>query len=266
MLHTTTTSKPTSLDPAQPVRSPHSKLHALLSLAADEPTVLLPLADAVREATLIIGVENHCENQRSCHRLFCTQQNDTWYAITFLDRETAQAYFARHTSTEDASLNVQLIEHRGLDLLQILCTQTPTLGLEIVSSSADKLVDPSWVEIMARVREAESTAVDNHEYHLVEYDGVISRELRQQLDLFCGQHAHIQQLYICDKVTSDPEPETLLVIVGDRNASSVNIADLIGEVVLRTGLEGWAGEIAWIHTGQTASMERLGLQPVYTQR
>lgn len=265
MLHTSPTS-PASADNAQLASTPHSKLHALLSLAPDEPTVLLPLADAVREATLFIGVETHGEGQKQSHRLFCTQQDDTWYAITFLERETAEAYFKRHASAEDPLSTVRLIEHRGLDLLQILCTQTPTLGLEIVSTSADKLVAPSWVEIMARVREAESTPIDNHEYQLVEYAGTISRDLRHQLGLFCGQHPHIEQVYICDKVTSEPDPETLLVLVGDRNASRVNIADLIGQVVLRVGLEGWFGKIAWIRPDQTITMQRLGLEPVYRLR
>jgi hypothetical protein len=224
------------------------------------------LADEIRNTSLIIGVESASAGAQGSRRLFCAHKGEEWYALTFLDRSIAEGYFARESAAGKISTDVQLIECRGLDLLQVLCTQEQTLGLEIISASADKLVTPALVAIMANIRETNQEDLASQHYHLAHYGGTVSRELSQQLNLFCGQHPHIGRLYICDKILESQKTETLVVLVGDRTASNVNIVDLLGEVAIQIGLDGWEGEIAWITPEEDQILQRLGLEATYIRK
>lgn len=247
-------------------RSPHGKLQALLSLVTDEPTVFLPLAEEVRNSTLFVGVVIEGQAHSERRRMLCGEQGGTWYAISFVDRSLAESYFTQAKTQGEISGTIQLQEYPGLDLLQVLCVQEQPLGLEIIAPSFDKLVDPSWVEIMAKVHETDTKSMTRHEYHFIPYGGTASRDLINQLRLFCEQHNHIERLYICDNATEGQPNETMLVLVGDRRASTVNIPDLIGEVALRIGLDGWGGEIAWVLPEDADSLSRVGMDPIYTAK
>jgi hypothetical protein len=195
--------------------------------------------------------------------MLCGEQNGTCYAIAFVDRSLAESYLSQATKEGDLSKAIHLAEYPGLDLLQILCAQESTLGLEIIAPSFDKLVDPYWVEIMARVHETDTSSISRHDYHLIPYGGTVPKELERQLRLFCQQHPHIERLYICDDVTEPEKSDAILVIVGDRQASTINIPDLIGEVALRIGLDGWSGDVAWVLPQDEENLRRLGLDPIY---
>jgi hypothetical protein len=264
--HSPSGTSPSNTVPDTEPRSPHGRLQALLSLVTDEPTVFLPLAEEVRNSTLFVGVVTEGQAHGTRRRMVCGQQGDVWYAISFVDRTLAENYFSQAASTGQISGTIQLQEYPGLDLLQVLSVQEPALGLEIIAPSFDKLVDPSWVAIMAKVYETDTKSMTQHEYHLISYSGTASRELIKQLRLFCEQHHHIERLYICDNATEGQPNEAMLVLVGNRPASTVNIPDLIGEVVLRIGLDGWGGEIAWVLPEDAESLSRIGMDPIYTAK
>lgn len=252
---------PSSQPPTEVVPPAYGRLRALLNLADENPSTMGYLLKEVRDMNFLIPTELGFAGSVADLGLICNSRDNSWFALSFLNREIAERYLA------DYGEPFQLVECRGEELLATIARREGDLGLYIVDDESGYFLGSNLVNVgvgLLNFNEAETVSV---QYTPSRFSGTIPREFCTEVELLCRNYPHIERVYICDLPSTNGRRETLLAIVGDSDASSENVQDILAMIASKKGIGDWYGNVTWIAADDSEQfMIRHEIDCVYDRR
>jgi hypothetical protein len=222
------------------IQIPYTRLTALLNLAGENPSTMEPLIHELRKTQFVVPVDGHEEGSLDQSAVFCNEREGRLFGIAFLRESDARQYFQDHTGP------YQLMLCQGDHLLSTLVKRESPLGLYLVDGDHGYFLNADLMGIGSTILNFQDAEVEHIQYAPAPYSAVIPQQLRTELDLFCSRHPHIQRIYLSEILSERGAHGATFIIVGDHDASPVNVQDILSVIACRVGLADWKGTITWI--------------------
>lgn len=223
---------------------PYTRLTALLTLVGENPSTIEPLLHELRGTQLYVPVDGSEGLSLSDSQLFCSEREGILYGIAFVREEDAREYFCEH----QAPYSLMLCQ--GSDLLSSLTNRGTELGLHLVDRGYGFFLSADMMGLGAGLLDFDSAEVDYVQYAPIPYSSVIPHQLRTELELLCSKHPHIERVYLGEILSAEGSKGSCLIVVGDHDASPVNVQDLISVIATKVGIADWNGVVSWIDEGE----------------
>jgi hypothetical protein len=154
---------------------------------------------------------------------------------------------------------------QGSELVSSLTKRDSQLGLYLVDGGYGFFLNADMMALGATLLGFRDAEVIHVQYSPTPYSGVIPKELRTELDLLCSKHPHIERVYLSEIITGDVSHGSSFIIVGDHEASPVNVQELLSVIAQRVGVADWRGNVCWIDQGEEI-LRRNHIDLVYAQK
>lgn len=222
----------------------YTRLTALLHLVGENPSTIEPLLHELRGTQFFVPVDGTETGplEQSC--VFCNEREGALFGIAFVKETEARSYFSGHSQP------YHLMLCQGSDLLSTLARRDPPLGLYLVDGAQGFFLNADVMGLGASILNFKDADIEHVQYAPTPYSAEIPQQLRRELDLFCSKHAHIQRVYLSDILSEKGDLGASFIIVGDHNASPVNVQDILSVIAGRVGIADWKGTITWIDGGE----------------
>ena len=240
---------------------PYTRLTALLTLVGENPSTIEPLLHELRGLQLYVPVDGKEAASLGDSCLVCSEREGSLYGIGFLREGDAREYFREYTSP------YTLMLCQGSDLVSSLARREPELGLYLVDGESGYFLNAEMMELGASLLEFQGCEIEHVQCATIPYSGVIPKQLRTELALLCSKHPHIERVYLSEIITGDVSHGSSFIIVGDHEASPVNVQELLSVIALRVGVADWRGNVSWIDQGEGEEiLRRNHIDLVYAQK
>jgi hypothetical protein len=247
--------------PSTEVEFPYTRLTALLNLVADNPSTVEPLIHELRGAKFFVPVDGNDPSplEESC--VFCNEREGKLFGIAFLRERDAHDYFREYGQP------FHLMMCQGNDLVSTLVKRDPPLGLYLVDEGNGYFLNADLMAIGATILDFKSAEVEHIQYAPSPYTAPIPKQLLTELALFCSQHPHIERIYLSEILSEKGSHGASFIIVGDHQASRVNVQDILSVIADRVGVVDWKGTITWIKQEDGEDiLRRKNIDLVYSQK
>jgi len=240
---------------------PYTRLTALLTLVAENPSTLEPLLHELRGTRLYVPVDGSEGAPLGDSCLFCSEREGGLYGIAFLREADAREYFRDH----QGPYSVMLCQ--GSELVSSLTKRDSPLGLYLVDGGYGFFLNADLMDLGASLLEFRDAEVVHVQYAPAPYSGVIPKELRTELDLLCSKHPHIERVYLSELISEKGSYGSSFIVVGDHDASPVNVQELLSIIATRVGVTDWKGTVTWIEEGEGEEiLRRNHIDLVYARK
>lgn len=256
--HTTPSSAPSARAEGE---ISYTRLTALLNLVGENPSTLEPLIHELRGTQFYVPVDGHELASLADSRVFCNEREDQLFGIAFLREADAREYFREYQEP------YSLMLCQGTDLLSTLTRREPALGLYLVDGAQGYFLNSDVMGVGAGILDFNNVEVEHVQYAPTPYSGTIPRQLLTELNLLCSKHPHIERVYLSDIIAAKGPQGAAFIIVGDHEASPVNVQDILSAIASRCGVADWRGTITWIDGGEGEEiLQRNHIDLVYSRK
>lgn len=239
----------------------YTRLTALLHLVGENPSTLEPLLHELRGTQFHVPVDGGECASLADSRVFCNEREGQLFGIAFLREADAREYFREYQEP------YSLMLCQGSDLVATLTKREPLLGLYLVDGGEGYFLNAEVMSVGSGILDFKNAEVEHVQYAPTPYSGAIPRQLRTELNLLCSKHPHIERVYLSDIIAAKGPQGAAFVIVGDHEASPVNVQDILSAIATRCGLADWRGTITWIDGGEGEEiLRRNHIDLVYSRK
>jgi hypothetical protein len=156
---------------------------------------------------------------------------------------------------------------QGSELVSSLTKRDSPLGLYLVDGGYGFFLNADLMDLGASLLEFRDAEVVHVQYAPAPYSGVIPKELRTELDLLCSKHPHIERVYLSELISEKGSYGSSFIVVGDHDASPVNVQELLSIIATRVGVTDWKGTVTWIEEGEGEEiLRRNHIDLVYARK
>lgn len=259
--HTERTSPASAPATKTEAEMPYTRLTALLTLVGENPSTIEPLIHELRSTQFFVAVEGNEGKSLPESHLLCAEREGCFYGIAFVREDDLREYFREH----EGRYSVMLCQ--GSDLISSLTHRDTELGLHLVDSGYGFFLSADMIGLGASLLEFKDAEVEHVEYMPAPYAGNIPAQLRSELNLLLSKHPHIERVYLCEIVSAESSEGSCFIVVGDHEASPVNVQELISVIATRVGVAEWKGTVTWIEAGESEEiLRRNHIDLVYARK